>query len=637
MSKKIIGRRKRIHKIKLLCILGLFCVFFFGVGTKAQASTIYQTNFNHSKGWQSLTENSANQWKNENGNFSRSSSSESSVILRHKKFRDIEYNADVTVNKQASAKKGQAEPGAGIIFRVQKPSSGVKGYEGYYFGIDVAKQEVIFGKTSNNTWQQIATKKMTLKYGEAYNLKVRVAGDHIQGFVDYEQDNYPRVDVTDQEFKIGSIGLSTNSATASFDNVDVSTYHEQPIYGPTYQNALLPDAADPDVSYYKGTYYLYCTTPGEEVGGIKVYTSTDLTNWTDKGLAMKKGPNNWGESGFWAPDLIERNGKFYMYYVANEHLNVSISNSPLGPFKQKKVGPMHTDTKEIDAHTFKDDDGQYYLYFVRFDNGNVIWGAKLNDDMLSIDEKSLTKLLVPSQPWEKDMANINEGPYMLKKDGTYFLTYSGSHFESPLYGSGYATSKSPLGPYNKYKNNPIMQSNAIVHGTGHHGITTSPDGKELFMVYHRHFNLNQANPRQFAIDRMRFNKDEDGKTVLEVHGPTVTKQPIPSGAVDANNFIESAPLAKNEITIPQYSSPHTWKLPRTIDILTSKSKPGENLQVRVLWNLLEYNPYKRGKQKIHGVIILPRGTANLGKQNLRVSITINTTPRNWQANDNVQK
>ena len=73
-----------------------------------------------------------------------------------------------------------------------------------------------------------------------------------------------------------------------------------------------------------------------------------------------------------------------MYYVANEHLSVATSDSPLGPFTQTKEEqkPMH-EGKEIDAHVFKDDDGQYYIYFVRFygksgvSDGNYIYGCLL--------------------------------------------------------------------------------------------------------------------------------------------------------------------------------------------------------------------------------------------------------------------
>lgn len=603
-----------MRKTNLTVLIGLVCLFFFGGEMKVHADSLYQTDFSNIKGWATVD----GSWDNAGAKLNAKGDDGGKAVLSEKKFADFEYIAEVKIEQPGSAQE------SGVLFRVQSAKAGANAYQGYYFGIDLGKQQVVLEKSDGSKVEQIATKKMTLKKDKTYQLKVRASGDHIQGFVDYAQDDYPRIDVVDKQYENGQIGFQNKTQQTAFDNVAVSSYADQPVTGPTYQNPIVPDLADPDVLYHGGTYYLYGTTTNEEAGGIKVYTSTDLTNWTDKGLAMKMGPKNWGASGFWAPDMIERDGKFYMYYTANEHLCDAVSDSPLGPYEQKEVGPMHWDTKEIDAHVFKDDDGQYYLYFVRFTDGNVIWGAKLNDDMRSIDESTLTQLLVPSQPWEQDMARVNEGPYMLKKDGTYFLTYSGAHFESKMYGSGYATSKSPLGPYQKYKNNPIMQSNSIVHGTGHHGITVSPDGTEMFMVYHQHFNLTQANPRKFSIDRVRFAKDEDGQTVLEVHGPTVTPQAIPSGAVDADNFIEFAALKNKEITVAQGSDPNTWELPQTVGIRTSKSQTGKDQQVPINWNLQEYDPKKTDQQVIHGSVYLPKGISNLGKQSLTVAMVIKT-------------
>ena len=637
MYKNIGVRSQKMGRLKFLIVLGIAFLFFFGGRIKVQAHPLYQTNFNQAEEWQIYPGSSANHWKNENGVLKAGGGKDSKVMLKNHQFTNFEYNAMVAVSRPNTVKT--KEPQSGVVFR-----AGKKGYQGYYFGLDPTNQQVKLAKTNkSNKTTHMATKKMTLKYGKIYQLKVKVSGNHIQCFVDYNQniysqsyinynpDNYPKVDVVDNEFKSGAIGVSNSVGKASFDNVSVSTYKDMPSIRPTYQNPLLSDVADPDILFHNGTYYLYSTTSPKQIGGIRVYTSTDLTHWTDKGLAMKKGKYNWGKKDFWAPGIIERNGKFYMYYVANVHLCVAVSDSPLGPFKQEKFGPIHSKTEEIDANIFRDDDGQYYLYFVRFTkdkkNQNVIWGAKLNDDMRTIDESSLTKLLVPSQSWEKHMTQVNEGPYMIKKDGIYYLTYSGSDFKSPMYGVGYATSKNPLGSYHKYKNNPILQSTNAVHGPGHNGIITSPDSKEMFIVYHRHKNLNTPEPRKFAIDRMRFAKDEDGKIVLEVHGPTVTRQPIPSGAVDTNNFIQTTKLSKKEITISKYSRPKANQLPNTVGIKTSKSKAGQDLTAFIHWHLWEYNPYKTGSQTIHGSLVLPNGVKNLSRQNLTVTIQVNTSKK----------
>jgi beta-xylosidase len=241
--------------------------------------------------------------------------------------------------------------------------------------------------------------------------------------------------------------------------------------------------------------------------------------------------DSWGDRGFWAPDIVEKDGTFYLYYAVEERMCVATADSPAGPFRQQKQAPMEPESIRIDGHIFEDDDGERYFYYVTFGDGNEIWGGRLNDDMISVEPSSLRLMVKPDEPWEQHMAKVTEGAEVLKHKGTYYLTYSGSHFKSPEYAVGYATSDSPLGPWKKYSFNPVMKSTAYAHGTAHHCFTTSPDGKEIFIVYHRHYSATESNPRKLAIDRVRFVPDPaGGPDLLQIHGPTSSPQPLPSSA-----------------------------------------------------------------------------------------------------------
>ncbi len=134
--------------------------------------------------------------------------------------------------------------------------------------------------------------------------------------------------------------------------------------------------------------------------GIRLYVSDDLVHWQDHGYTLKKA-DSWGDSRFWAPGIIEKDGTFYLYYAADTRICVATAKAPLGPFRQVPQKPMLPDSIRIDAHVFKDDDGQVYFYYVHFNKGNQIWGGKLNDDMLSVDETSLRLMVKPDQPWER--------------------------------------------------------------------------------------------------------------------------------------------------------------------------------------------------------------------------------------------
>ena len=212
-------------------------------------------------------------------------------------------------------------------------------------------------------------------------------------------------------------------------------------------------------------------------------------------------------------------------YSAESHLGVAVADSPAGPFV-KTSDRFLLEREAIDSHVFFDDDGKIYLYLVHFDNGNHIWVYELNDDLISVKEGSGVKLTFP-EGWE---GRVNEGPAVLKHNGTYYLTYSGDDYQSIYYDVGVMTSDSPTGPFTRYEGNPVLRADSFIHGTGHHCFAYSPDGTELFIVYHSHNTLTEVHPRALNIDRVKFVPQENGPDLLVVYGPTVTPQPMPSNA-----------------------------------------------------------------------------------------------------------
>lgn len=328
-------------------------------------------------------------------------------------------------------------------------------------------------------------------------------------------------------------------ALVTSDSTLFAKWTPEPEQAKIYDNTvgLVPDCADPYILKYNGMYYLYGTGGND---GIKVYQSQDMVKWTTavgptNGYALHKDAV-WGDKWFWAPEVYYLNGKFYMFYSAEEEISVAESTSPLGPFVQSIANqkPFHTDLKEIDTHVFIDDDGKKYLYFVRFTNGNEIWVAELNDDLHSIKESTLKRCIGATsglQTWEKSTlepqpgAKVNEGPFILKHNGWYYLTYSANHYQNPNYGVGYATSKSPLGPWSKYSGNPILIGNSKITGTGHHSFVNVADGCQ-YIVYHSHCSLTQVSPRKLGIDLYEFVPSTIAgmPDIIKVNGPTTTPQ-----------------------------------------------------------------------------------------------------------------
>lgn len=325
-------------------------------------------------------------------------------------------------------------------------------------------------------------------------------------------------------------------------------------YPDTFTNPVA-NGADPFV--FKdddGIYYLY-TTSGDSYG-YRVYTSENLVDWKCQSYCLRREDVYYADrsayAGFWAPEIIKDGDTYYMVYTAQEHLGIAVSDSPLGPFTNTETSYLLNDFKNIDGHFFRDDDGKLYLYFVgcyEFTyNGytnpsqNCIWGGEFSLETRDFVSKPQLLLTWEDEPASLRSWRVVEGPEMLKHNGKYYLTYSSSGYSNPGYSVNYATSDSPLGPFKKSPNNPILISDDVsrtdtenphLYGTAHHCFTTSPDGTELIIVYHAHRSGTAPNEqagyvqeRRVCIDKAYF----DTKGNLCVDGPTATEQSAPSGA-----------------------------------------------------------------------------------------------------------
>ena len=317
-------------------------------------------------------------------------------------------------------------------------------------------------------------------------------------------------------FLIISISLLTFVAcsTTNSNPKEDTTMFQYP--SPTVQNfQTLPqnpimNGADPFILLHDGIYYLYSTNAKD---GYLVYTSTDLKAWESKGYCLKKEDVK-GDKWFWAPEVYFVNEKFYMYYSADEHICVATSDSPLGPFVQEEKKPQIVDEKCIDNSLFIDDDGTPYLFFDRFNDGLNIWVAELEDDLKTVRTSTMTKCINVSQPWEEVMPRVNEGGFVIKRNGLYFMTYSANGYESPFYGIGVATATNVYGPWTKYDKNPVYQKVGNLVGIGHSAMFTDKEGK-LRIVFHSHNSKTSVHPRVMHISTVDF-KQENGETIMTI-------------------------------------------------------------------------------------------------------------------------
>lgn len=268
--------------------------------------------------------------------------------------------------------------------------------------------------------------------------------------------------------------------------------------------------ADPTIWVDGGKYYLTGTRGGGGAPGFAVLESKDLKNWKTpeespgaEYMILNKGDQSFGTQGFWAPQIFMADQTYYFSYTANEQTVLAESKFLLGPYRQKEVASIDGSEKNIDSFVFKDDDGKYYLYHVRFNNGNYLWVAEFDLKAGKINPETLTKCFGQTEPWEAtpnfESAPIMEGPTVVKMKGKYYLFYSTNHFKNIDYAVGYAVSDSPMGPWVKYEGNPIIHRSIVgENGSGHGDLFEGVDG-QLYYVYHIHFDQQQIAPRRTRI------------------------------------------------------------------------------------------------------------------------------------------
>lgn len=272
---------------------------------------------------------------------------------------------------------------------------------------------------------------------------------------------------------------------------------------------------DPYVLRHDGRYYLYVSTKDHRTG-IKAWVSDNLVDWSYAGLVTEDTVS----TGAYAPEVIYWNGWFYLYTSpAGKGHYVFRSESPTGPFERisDNVG------MSIDGSVFIDDDGSWL--FTHAGSSGIVGVPMDGPADFGVGQT------IPG-PY---LGHWTEGSMIIKRNGTYYMTYTGNHVFSKGYRIHYAVSHdSPLGPYSIPANNPlVISTKPDFYGLGHSSTVMGPDLDSYYLVYHNLTGRSQEGPpvRRMNIDRLVFNGDK-----MEILGPTNYDQPVPAGPVFADRL-----------------------------------------------------------------------------------------------------
>ncbi|TDD99502.1 family 43 glycosylhydrolase [Flavobacterium cellulosilyticum] len=371
------------------------------------------------------------------------------------------------------------------------------------------------------------------------------------------------------------------------------------------QNPIIRNqySADPSARVFGDRVYVYpshdiLATDGKGrkdwfcMEDYHVFSSDNLTDWTDHGMIVTQNKVPWvrPESySMWAPDCIERNGKYYFYFPSTPNDNVgngkgfnigvAVADKPIGPFIPQD-NPIKG-VQGIDPNVFIDKDGQAYLYW---SSGNI-YGAKLKENMTELDSEVKTLGDLPSK-------GLKEGPYVFERKGIYYMTYP--HVEDKIERLEYAISDNPLGPFKVM--GAIMDESPTGCWTNHHSIIEFKNQWYLF-YHHNDYSPTFDKARSVRADSLSFNLNGTIKKVIPtLRGIGITKA-VSEIQIDRYSKISEKgisidfidPLDNFKGWKTQFSTSNAWVEYDSVDfgenslksvLIKAKSNTGGSIEVR---------------------------------------------------------
>lgn len=314
---------------------------------------------------------------------------------------------------------------------------------------------------------------------------------------------------------IGSLGVLACLSALCLGMPACNGYATVEYTNPIYEN----DFPDPAVLRASdGMFYVYATN-GKYLDGsyanIRVMKSADLVHWTEcaDALPVKAKWADQNSDGFyWAPHVVERASKYFLYFSANHDnpegkqmmgIGVAVADRPEGPF-------VPDDEPLVWGEGFEHIDPFVYID-PNADKAYFYWGSgfkplkmrELADDLRSFKDGSETKEVVFLTG--KDYEILLEGPWMINRDGYYYMFYSGDNCcgDKAHYAVLVARSETPEGPFTPIseitgqKNNAVLVESGCWTAPGHNAVVMDDEGN-YWMLYHA---INRAKKAPVGEDK----------------------------------------------------------------------------------------------------------------------------------------
>ena len=309
--------------------------------------------------------------------------------------------------------------------------------------------------------------------------------------------------------------------------------------------------ADPQIRRFGDRYWIYPTYSQDfrEQTFVDVFSSRNLRTWTKHPQVLTTNEVKWAKGAMWAPDAQEKDGKYYLFFAANDAypvggkredgeaqtepgigkyggIGVAVADQPEGPFHDLIGKPLidrfWNGAQPIDQYVFRHKDDWYMVY------GG--WG-KCNLVRLAPDFKSLVPF-EDGRLW-RDITppGYTEGSVMFERKGVWYFMYSSGGWVNDTYCVKYCTAPSPFGPF-AFKGEVLSSQRPIATGAGHHSVLNIPGTDDWYICYHRRPIPNQSRDHRVAcLDRMYFNADGSIKPVVMTNGSAADLPPLVGNGV----------------------------------------------------------------------------------------------------------
>ncbi|MDB6121232.1 MAG: beta-xylosidase [Pedosphaera sp.] len=310
-----------------------------------------------------------------------------------------------------------------------------------------------------------------------------------------------------------AVGLS--ACLSVLPQIQAEVFYENPV--------VAGDHPDPSIIRV-GKDYWATSTSSEWGPQFMLLHSVDLVNWEVTGEVFPHRPA-WAKGNFWAPEIAQYKGKYYIYYVGHQTngplaVAVATSDKPSGPYIDH--GPMVSQPAgSIDPVPMTDEKGDRYLVWKEDGNSRreptIIWAQRMTDDGLKLTGKP-KELMRNDASWE---GNLVEGPFIVRRGDWFYLFYSGSGCcgTGCNYAMGVARSHSLLGPWEKSPANPILTDNERWKCPGHGSIVTDERGR-YWLMYHAYAMAGSVfTGREALLDEVKFGAN-DWPTINDGKGPS---------------------------------------------------------------------------------------------------------------------